>query len=598
MTTYNNDKRNSIPIYLWQNGKSKEYSFVFDIPLCALSSIYILKEHIAEYISLNKSALKKHMNINGQAIKRIYNNHGVEIDEYDLQNIKANDLFFISFDISAPFYSCNYYNQYIFIKWIKSGGFGKVYLAKHIISGIEYAIKQIDTTNCNRDDIETITNENIILQSLKHKNIIKYHHSFSYEDSFYTVMDYAKGGELSMLLKEKKRLNEKEARRIFKQIYKAVCFIHTKNIIHRDLKPNNILFLDENRTHVVLIDFGISGVSNGNNKDIVKAGTTTFLAPEVASGDNYSSSPKLDVWSLGVILFKMIQGVFPFEGKNDAEITKKILNFPIQFNKKIKMTNQCKELIKGLLEKTISFRLNMDAKEFNNWFDLDNPLRQEEIINNTNNAKLKEIEKEEVKVNVSKSVLSIADNNTNNNNKHPTFNKISIVSISKSNTNVYKDNKTNFMKVNELRRNSKLQFHMKQHHQILPKLSNNNTNMLSQQHSANFNHTQRNRNGFRVNVRYGSSNNNNNGLTMNKLAQGKGMNLERVVNSNSNNNNGKGIRLSWEKNVSNSNNNSSNKISISPFHLSLRSSFENHLLVKSNNNNRYIKPFIRSSTLK
>lgn len=94
--------------------------------------------------------------------------------------------------------------------------------------------------------------EALYLESFKHKNIVKFYHSFIYENSFYTVMDLAKGGELSKYINDQKCLSERTAKRLFKQIHHAVLYIHSKNVIHRDLKPNNILFLDENNENLVV----------------------------------------------------------------------------------------------------------------------------------------------------------------------------------------------------------------------------------------------------------------------------------------------------------------------------------------------------------
>lgn len=94
-------------------------------------------------------------------------------------------------------------------------------------------------------------------------------------------MEYAKGGELNAYLRDKKTLAEYEARRIFKQIHEAVSYMHSKNVIHRDLNPNNILFLDENKENIVIIDFGISGLFFGNIKEKINAGTVRFVPPEV-----------------------------------------------------------------------------------------------------------------------------------------------------------------------------------------------------------------------------------------------------------------------------------------------------------------------------
>ena len=208
----------------------------------------------------------------------------MELENDDIQYLNQNDILFFSLDNSI-YKNSNHFNQYEFIRWIKSGGYGKVFLARHIINKKEYAIKEIDISSFSNEDLYNISRENLILHSMIHKNVIKSYESFAYNNKFYTVMDFAEGGELTLLLKEKGCLSEEEVKILFKQIYDAVCYIHNKNIIHRDLKPNNILFLYKEKTHLTIIDFGISGFSNGNQKEKIKAGTTRFLSPEMVKGE-------------------------------------------------------------------------------------------------------------------------------------------------------------------------------------------------------------------------------------------------------------------------------------------------------------------------
>lgn len=254
------------------NGKSYSKSFSLTLSY-STNSLKRLKDLILSNIkNVSSSASEK---------IKIFNYKGIEIDEVDIEYLGNDQLLFISLD-GSNFTNLNYLNEYEIIKKIKSGGYGDVCLAKHVLSGKFVAIKENNTYGLSNEEVYNISREPIYLESLKHKNIVKYKHSYSYENKFYMVMDYAEGGELAQLIAEKNWLTEKESKKIFSQIVEAVSFIHNRNVIHRDLKPNNILFLDKNRERVIIIDFGICGYSSGNIQEKVKAGTLKFVPPEVS----------------------------------------------------------------------------------------------------------------------------------------------------------------------------------------------------------------------------------------------------------------------------------------------------------------------------
>ncbi len=368
----NNDNQNDIELLIWMNGKTKEYSFRYKLEknshktLKAVRLKFLLTKYIFDN---NKLYNLLKLPQNSELIQHLYTKNEVELEDFDIPHLKNNDILFFSFDAFSVYKSSNNYYQYEFIKWIKSGGFGKVFLAKEVSSNKEYAIKEISTQNFSNETLFNISREYMILKEMSHKNIINFHSFFIYDNKFYTVMDYARGGELSSLLDSKKKLPEEEAKFIFKQIYNAVCYIHGKNIIHRDLKPNNILFLDEEKTHIVIIDFGISGISNGNQKEKIKAGTVKFIPPEMLSGKEFSSNTRLDMWALGVILYRMVEGCYPFEGKNYKETINNIFKSKLEFNPKIKISAPLRQLLEGLLEKNYRFRIDNDNALFNKWFE-------------------------------------------------------------------------------------------------------------------------------------------------------------------------------------------------------------------------------------
>lgn len=206
------------------------------------------------------------------------------------------------------------------------------------------------------------------MQSFNHKRIVKFYNTYVYEQRIYTVMEYAKGGELESLLAEKGALSEVDAKLYFEQIHDAVSYIHSKNVIHRDLKPANLLFKDEDKKEIVLIDFGISGLSSGNIHEKVNAGTIRYIAPELVDG-NFDSDTRLDIWSLGVILYRMLFEQFPFEDKDEGKLMSKICNQELEFPAEIKVSKAAKKLITGMLEKSRKNRISASDQLFESWFE-------------------------------------------------------------------------------------------------------------------------------------------------------------------------------------------------------------------------------------
>ena len=383
--TINNDINNSnkIELLIWMNGKPKDYSFKYILENIPGSSFTVerLKYLLTKYI-INSNKLLKLFNINNKndSIQHLYTKNEVELEDFDIPHLKDNDIIFFAFELLATYKSSNNFYQYEFIRWIKSGGFGNIYLAKEVDSNKDFAVKEISVKNFSSENLYNISRESMILKEMSHINIIKFHRIFTYNQKFYIIMDFARGGELSSILSSNKPLKEEHAKNLFHQIYNAVCYIHSKNIIHRDLKPNNILFLDEEKTHIIIIDFGISGSSNGNQKELVKAGTQLYLPPEVLTGVEFSSSTKLDIWALGIILYQMVEGCHPFENKNKkGSVINNILKNKLEFNKKIQISESLKKLLQGLLEKNYRFRIDTGDPLFEKWFE-DNSKEKTKVI--------------------------------------------------------------------------------------------------------------------------------------------------------------------------------------------------------------------------
>lgn len=110
--------------------------------------------------------------------------------------------------------------------------------------------------------------------------------------------------------KSSKRLSDLEAQYIFKQILHGVKYLHDKNVCHRDLKMTNILI--NSKGQVKIIDFGFA--IEADQKLRMYCGTPSYMPPEMVNKRAYYGIP-LDIWSLAVVLYKLLTGQYPFGGK-------------------------------------------------------------------------------------------------------------------------------------------------------------------------------------------------------------------------------------------------------------------------------------------
>lgn len=101
----------------------------------------------------------------------------------------------------------------------------------------------------------------------------------------------------------------------------AIAYSHRLGVVHRDLKPENILLDSKKNNDIKIIDFGNSEVIDPGDKIMNTYGTAYYIAPEVLLSEY---DEKCDLWSIGVILYILLAGKPPFDGKNDREIIKKV----------------------------------------------------------------------------------------------------------------------------------------------------------------------------------------------------------------------------------------------------------------------------------
>jgi serine/threonine protein kinase len=161
------------------------------------------------------------------------------------------------------------------------------------------------------------------MQTLQHPNIIRLVEVIEHERQLFLVMELAECGNLHMFVKNRGTLSEAESQRLFKELASAVSHCHEHGIIHGDIKHRNILL--DAQLHIKLIDFGLSRHTNALEAPSF-CGTPPYACPELLLGKPHLG-PEVDVWSMGVVLYCMVVGQFPFDSVKDIVTAS---YFPVQ----------------------------------------------------------------------------------------------------------------------------------------------------------------------------------------------------------------------------------------------------------------------------
>lgn len=256
-------------------------------------------------------------------------------------------------------------NNYEFKGFINSGGSSLVYKLLNKNSKNYIATKIILIENFEKN----IINEIMILKKVKNNNIINFYGAYRKEELYFIFMEYAHFGNLIDFQRNiiKKDFSEPLLCFISYQILIGLKYLHTNKISHMDLKPQNILLNEY--LYIKLADFSISlDYSKNNSKEIKlsKRGTGYYMAPEVIQNKtiNINDINKVDLYSLGVTLYKLAFGYNPFGINNDDMnnndlMLQKILNGPIINTDRDYFSGYFIDFIKGLLEKDIKKRMNI-----------------------------------------------------------------------------------------------------------------------------------------------------------------------------------------------------------------------------------------------
>jgi serine/threonine protein kinase len=170
---------------------------------------------------------------------------------------------------------------------------------------------------------KSVKREIKLMERMRNQHVARLYEVIDTTKYVILVMEYVGGGSLHGYLKSKKdrRLDEAEAKRIFKQVVEGLRYCHNRCITHRDIKLENLL-LDSHK-NIKIIDFGFSTCVPNDKKIKIFCGTPSYMGPEIVNKTEYCGPPA-DVWALGVLLFTCISGCFPYRGATDSQLYAKI----------------------------------------------------------------------------------------------------------------------------------------------------------------------------------------------------------------------------------------------------------------------------------
>jgi serine/threonine protein kinase len=230
------------------------------------------------------------------------------------------------------------------------GRYGTVYKAIHIPTGHQVAIKEISKLFFEISE----QNELEILSTLNDNFIINLIFAFQSEKYAYLCLDYMPGITLRKYMEMKPDISSSELQFITACIVRGLEYLNSQNVIHHDLKPENLLF--DSQGYLLLTDFGLSQKIKKLKKS--NSGTLAYIAPEVLFGQNYSGIS--DVYSLGVILFEIIEGRRPYVVTSRKQLLQNYVNFKFEMKRK-----QFGEIVLDFVKKClVKNKFRLGAKDF------------------------------------------------------------------------------------------------------------------------------------------------------------------------------------------------------------------------------------------
>lgn len=243
--------------------------------------------------------------------------------------------------------------KYELIESLGHGGMAQVYKAYQ--PGLErfVAVKVMHPHLAKSSDfVERFRREARVVGQLNHAHIMRVIDFDIQENEYYLVMDYVQGGTLKSYLRQHGAMPSVQALPLVAQLTDALAYAHQRDMIHRDIKSDNILFLDERHSHLILTDFGIARLLTevGLTMTGSMVGTPAYMSPEAVRGEH--ADVRSDIYSLGVVIYEMLTGRTPYVADTPYSMFMKQMNDPLPEPSEI--NPDVSETLNGLLLKALA----------------------------------------------------------------------------------------------------------------------------------------------------------------------------------------------------------------------------------------------------
>jgi serine/threonine protein kinase len=257
-----------------------------------------------------------------------------------------------------------HFGNYTFHQVIGQGSTCVVIEATDQSSGKDYAVKVMSYSYlADRNFVARVKQEISILRSHTHDNIVRFHDFIHQDDLLFLVTENCTGGDILTWITEGRTADSQTRKRLFHDIVLGVQYLHLNGIAHNDIKPENVIIDSSGR--VKLADFGYAKTQLFASDD-EKNGTLMYAAPELLRPGDYHTQ-KADLWSLGILLYVMTTGKFPFNGTTEQCIVQQICRGDLRYTKSIDA--EVEQLVRRLTKVNPNERPTIDELLQDSFFD-------------------------------------------------------------------------------------------------------------------------------------------------------------------------------------------------------------------------------------